>query len=290
MKEYFTRKKTKKKKQLLAMILSLCMGLSICPDIQAGQLDSMNRQLRESHSHAVCGNDDCTHGHLPEEYAAVNTADELIQAAKDGGNYYLADDIEIIGGGDEIYGTTKAVVNIESDFNLCLNGHTCSIKIVSDKGTAYYAMLLKGAANFNLCDCSEGKTGKLINDSFQEGEGNENAPHVLFSNGSGDIVMYGGTVTNHNNGWVLNCYASSGKQIVDGAVLEGFYTLSGKTIIVRSGTVGSWSSTGDKTGNVISGSDITIEGGTVNGGFVQLNSSGQGRFTGGVVNGYLKLG
>ena len=124
-----------------------------------------------------------------------------------------------------------------------------------------------------------------MNNSFEEG-GGKNSPHVIFSKGSGDITMYGGTVTNNNNSWVLNCFQSTGKQIVDGAVVEGFYTLSGKTIIVRSGTVGSLGG----SGNVITGSDITIEGGTVNGGFVQLNSSGRGQFTGGVVNGYLKLG
>ena len=285
-----TRSRGIKYRQLLAVLLCICMGLTICPDIQAAQRDTVNPRLPSDHSHAVCGDKSgctlCSDGeHSQITYTAVNNAEEFVQAAKDGGNYYLADDIEIIGGGDEIYGTSKAVVNIENDFNLCMNGHTCSIKIVSDKGTSYYAMLLKGAANFNLCDCSEGKTGKLINNSFEEGKGTQNAPHVIYSEGSGDITMYGGTVSNNNNSWVLNCMRSTGKQIVDGAVFEGSYVLSGKKIIVKSGTVGS----SGGAGNVISSANITVEGGTVNG-FVQLNSSGEGKFTGGVVNGYLSLG
>ena len=115
------RDRRKKRKQLLAVLLCICMGLTTCPDIQAGQQDTVNPRLSPEHTHAVCGNDACTHSSEPDHsqvsYTALNTAEELVQAAKDGGNYYLADDIEIIGG-DEIYGENKAVVNIENDFNL----------------------------------------------------------------------------------------------------------------------------------------------------------------------------
>ncbi len=244
-----------------------------------------------AHWHTVCG-DTCTHetAHSNTLFTAVSTADELAAAAENGGNYYLAGDIQVteVNASDTAlaHTQTNAVVKVKKDFNLCLNGHTLSIKVsdsAREKGCV--AMSVDGTADFTLCDCSDGKTGKLCNDSYAEGEERNLSsfgPEVIYTAGSGDIALYGGTVTNNNHSWVISTSGAGGNVIFDGATMKGSNIIGasdGKKVTVKSGIVGEGGAT-----NVITAKDIVIEGGTVNGKWIQVSTSGQATVTGGTVN------
>ncbi len=244
-----------------------------------------------AHWHAVCG-DTCTHetAHSNTLFTAVSTADELAAAAENGGNYYLAGDIQVteVNASDTAlaHTQTNAVVKVKKDFNLCLNGHTLSIKVSGDaRGEGCVAMSVDGTADFTLCDCSDGKTGKLCNDSYAEGEERNLSsfgPEVIYTAGSGDIALYGGTVTNNNHSWVISTSGADGNVIFDGATMKGSNIIGasdGKKVTVKSGIVGEGGAT-----NVITAKDIVIEGGTVNGKWIQVSTSGQATVTGGTVN------
>ena len=246
-----------------------------------------------AHWHAVCG-DTCTHetAHSNTLFTAVSTADELVAAAENGGNYYLAGNIEIV---ETIaHAQDNAVVKVKKDFNLCLNGHTLSIKVSdTSRANGCIAMSVDGEADFTLCDCSEEETGKLSNDSYAEGEKIDSyscIPEVIYTAGSGDITLYGGTVTNNNHSWVISAATSKlGNVIFDGAIMEGASIIGasdGKKVTVKSGVVGS---EGGLT-NVIVAKDVVIEGGTVNGKWIQISGSGQATVTGGTVNSGLWAG
>lgn len=138
--------------------------------------------------HPVCGGNSCLGNHTGHESRVTYT--ELTQAMLDGanysgaplgtGNYYLAGDLTVQNGNQNIY--------ISGNINLCLNGHTLNLggnQLVQTGGT------------LNLCDCQGG--GKILRSSssavgmsamFQCG--NDEHPATL--------NLYGGTLENKVRG------------------------------------------------------------------------------------------
>ena len=129
-------------------------------------------------THPVCG-EACDHdgAHLGIEWKPITTLDELRIATKIGGNYYLANDIEV-----------DISVSISADTKLCLNGKKLSAKA----GITQFSILsVKEGAELTLTDCSNEErvgyidpTTKLWIEGTYTGEGEA----VIYN-------VYGGIIT-----------------------------------------------------------------------------------------------
>ena len=113
------------------------------------------------------------------------------------GNYYLTEDLTLVGDGSSI---TGGVLMIEGDVKLCLNG-----KILSTTLTAYNVDVIRVdvGGSLTLCDCSTDGRGKVTSENkvynCVQPVGGQNTGKA-----SGKFTMYGGTLTGAYHGVALN--------------------------------------------------------------------------------------
>lgn len=131
----------------------------------------------EIHSHSICGDDVCNvHGdemlYTPLSTYLGRVGDGKYNGTRiaEAGNYYLDKDISL---------NEADNLQIAADVSLCLNGHTLTYN-----GTNM-AVYVENGATFNICDCSEGKTGMITTDE-------QAAKTVELSYGT--VNLYSGTL------------------------------------------------------------------------------------------------
>ncbi|MBR2038484.1 MAG: chitobiase/beta-hexosaminidase C-terminal domain-containing protein, partial [Lachnospiraceae bacterium] len=131
----------------------------------------------EIHSHSICGDDVCNvHGdemlYTPLSTYLGRVGDGKYNGKRiaEAGNYYLDKDISL---------NEADNLQIAADVSLCLNGHTLTYN-----GTNM-AVYVANGATFNICDCSEGKTGMITTDK-------QEAKTVELSYGT--VNLYSGTL------------------------------------------------------------------------------------------------
>lgn len=141
------------------------------------------------HKHYVCGmaeGERCSDPNhddhaMIEEWTPITQKNGNIKNMKDGGYYYLAEDISISDYSIEISKNTNVT--------LCLNGHT--INKANDSSVYYSHFSIKKGGTFTLCDC-------------QEKENKENGKYKGLTNAkksavkvNGTFNMYGGIITDN---------------------------------------------------------------------------------------------
>ena len=200
----------------------------------------------DSHTHCICG---ATHVSVGNHNAAVSTTftavknqTELQNAATNGGNVYLANNI-----------TIDSTINVTGNLTLCLNGYTL-------KNTATNMRVINiNSGTLNLTDCRS--SGTITGGSFNSDGGGvyNNATFNMYggvisnntANRGGGVynnhtfTMYGGVIsqnTANNGGGVYNSYSftMTGGSIINntansspsgGIYLNQYLTLSGKPVI-----------------------------------------------------------
>ncbi len=132
-----------------------------------------------AHTHCECGAETVCDGHS----AVIYLPWDPTAKAPENGNWYLADDVTLIGNPDE------DMADFQPDdwfldngqANLCLNGHTLSvngsIQISGNTTTGVYGAL-------NICDCGE--------DGTVQGDGSS---AVIWMSGSTTLNLYGGNIS-----------------------------------------------------------------------------------------------
>ena len=155
------------KKRILSMLLAIAMVCSLLPTAVFAE---------EAHTeHCICGAAHASVGDHEEEdektFNAISTDGELVTAATTGGNYYLANDIELAG-----------TINVTGNLTLCLNGNTLS----PASGFTGRAIEVESGATLVLTDCKD--TGAITGFA-----------HYCINN-SGIFTLYAGKIT-YNTSW-----------------------------------------------------------------------------------------
>lgn len=247
------------------------------------------------HSHAVCGETDCSHdGHTAVAYTALDngegglaedvtgTSDPVYGPTLKAGNYYLTADL-----------TLSEPLVITSAVHICLNGNTLTF---TDEDYGFH--LGGGNANpeaqLTVCDCSAEETGKIVTTA-------DDAQTIY--NRSGDIFVYGGTISgeyraiftaNHRDAG--NVYIYGGKIATTG-YLGAVYIFATdnveRKLIISGGEIGEIYtyvpmeiSGGTITDEVHAYGDMTMTGGTINGDVETVDNV---TMTGGTLNGQLTI-
>ena len=220
-----------------------------------------------AHSHAICGESSCSHGHSSSTWTAWNGTSSI------GSNYYYLT--------QDVVRTTDYYIN--GDVAICLNGHT-----LSTDGQCPVFVVNKGAHLF-ICDCIGG--GKLISDegntgSASSGEfGIENHGGVILWSGcisgnwtgvectDGNLSVYGGTIESRSyegitlsgastlkmtGGVVSGAPAVSGTSSTSKITVSGGRTVNAKGISIA--TSGSIVISGGTVGNGVSGHEVYLSG------------------------------
>lgn len=127
----------------------------------------------EGHTHCLCSDRSTACKHEAVTFGPWTDATKLPRE----GNFYLTTDVEL-----------SAAAYAAADLNLCLNGHTISIK----KGVEDRIINMKAGATLSIADCKD--TGKI----------------------TGGVHNYGGVI-NVNAGSTMNLYGGSliGNKVVD---------------------------------------------------------------------------
>ena len=225
------------KKRILGVLIAVVMLILILPTAVFAA---------DSHTHCICG---ATHVSVGNHNAAVSTTftavknqTELQNAATNGGNVYLANNI-----------TIDSTINVTGNLTLCLNGYTL-------KNTATNMRVINiNSGTLNLTDCRS--SGTITGGSFNSDGGGvyNNATFNMYggvisnntANRGGGVynnhtfTMYGGVIsqnTANNGGGVYNSYSftMTGGSIINntansspsgGIYLNQYLTLSGKPVI-----------------------------------------------------------
>ena len=225
------------KKRILSVLIAVVMLILILPTAVFAA---------DSHTHCICG---ATHVSVGNHNAAVSTTftavknqTELQNAATNGGNVYLANNI-----------TIDSTINVTGNLTLCLNGYTL-------KNTATNMRVINiNSGTLNLTDCRS--SGTITGGSFNSDGGGvyNNATFNMYggvisnntANRGGGVynnhtfTMYGGVIsqnTANNGGGVYNSYSftMTGGSIINntansspsgGIYLNQYLTLSGKPVI-----------------------------------------------------------
>ena len=128
-----------------------------------------------THSHKVCGEVNCSHdGHETDLVYQPWTA---TSGTVTEGNYYLTNDIDLVGGD-----TADSGITITGDVNLCLNRH----KMTSND--AYEKITVLSGASLTICDCSA-EQGAITTTA---------ATNLFVVNGT--LNIYSGTLSSTNSG------------------------------------------------------------------------------------------
>lgn len=156
------------------------------------------------HSHAICGETDCSHdGHTAVNYTALpsNISGQILNS----GNYYLTGDITDVSSSILITGTV----------NLCLNGHEIS-------GNAENGIFRVGAGGvLTVCDCAGKGT---ITETGSTGH------NPIFLHSGGTLNLYSGTIQSRITAVVIDEDPSSGSSNSEGGMVNvygGTVTSSG---------------------------------------------------------------
>jgi len=170
-------------------------------------------------NHCICGKS--THSDVGDhdeavltDFTAITTETELRNAAINGGNVYLANNIEL-----------TSTIEVKGNLNLCLNGH--SIRPVN-ADTCGRAFKVESAVTFNLTDC--GTTGAITDFKTTDIDGGAG---VLLKNDA-KFNMYGGSISGNTS------YGSGGGvAIYDSSVEVGLYggSITGNTATGNGGGV-----------------------------------------------------
>ena len=206
------------------------------------------------HTHCICGEIHNNVGdHTEEEvqnFTAVSTYAELVAAATNGGNYYLANDIEI-----------NSTITVTGDLTLCLNGHT--LKNTDDNTR----VINIDGGTLNLTDC--GSTGTITGGSLTSGVSYNNfGAGVKVTDGT--FNMYGGIIsgnTTHYGGGVSVEYGST-FTLYDGTIRSNTATGGGGvysqgTFTMHGGEISG--NTAASGGGVHTGGTFTMHGGEITG-------------------------
>ena len=192
------------------------------------------------HTHAVCGNADCSEdGHGDEMWKGINDLGEI----RGDGNYYLKRSVSYI------YGKTYSY---NYNVNLCLNGYSITMKGEEDTIT------ISQNRTFTLCDCNgsgedkgiithaDGKKGSGVKVGVYSSfimYGGSITGNTASNNGGGvnagakesSFIMYGGSITGNaatNNGGGVNVGATSTFTMCGGSITQNSATASGGGVYV----------------------------------------------------------
>ena len=211
-------------------------------------------KIEPAHTHCICGETHKVVGdHTAEDektFTAVSTYAELVAVATNGGNYYLANDIEI-----------NSTITVTGDLTLCLNGHT--LKNTDDNTR----VINIDGGTLNLTDC--GSTGTITGGSLTSGVSFDNfGAGVKVTDGA--FNMYGGMIsgnTTHYGGGVSVEYGST-FTLYDGTIRSNTATGGGGvysqgTVTMHGGEISG--NTAASGGGVFTGGTFTMHGGEITG-------------------------
>lgn len=215
-----------------------------------------------THTHSVCGDDDCTSHGDDITYIEWTSTTTLPTS----GNYYLSDDV-----------TLSSAHTVSGDLNLCLGGNTITVDAGIEVGSN---------VNVKLCSCVDG--GKIIRDTsysnelieLKSGSSLQVAEVTIDGNNSGNnslVVVNQGTLS-LNHGAVLEKNRISSASGCGSAI-----TVTQGTVNINSGAIiqnNSAYSDGGSTIKTYYGATVNMTGGEIknntgskHGGAIQLYGS-----------------
>jgi len=236
-----------KKSKLLTLLV---LVLAVCTVVGMMAFSASAAEADHPHTadttHCACGGFGAVEGSGHTECAEETwTAWTNGMTSPTAGNYYLAEDV-----------TITTAITLSGDFKLCLNGYTLTCN-----GSRLFTHVVNGYRALDICDCSQGKTGKITSNYVANQGG------IIYF-GRGRINMFSGTLeqtaaSSTANGGVIRMGYGSDKNNMTGA----FWMYGGKI----TGGVGT------NGGNIYAGnsSNITINllGGTVTEGSAKLGGN-----------------
>ncbi len=179
------------KKRLSAILLALCMVLSMTPTIALA-----DGSAATAHSHCICGATHTNVGdHTTDQSASITwtawTSSNSLPTAS--GYYYLTQNANIT----EQWKITNGVSN-DVDIVLCLNGNTITVDNANTDDPICAGVrneLSAGPCTLTITDCtSSGKiTGTNTNSDLE-------FKHAFRVRKTGTINLYNGTITGINTG------------------------------------------------------------------------------------------
>ena len=235
------------------------------------------------HTHCICGETHASVGNHDAEvsttFTAVTNQAELQNAATNGGNVYLANDIVL-----------TADIIVAGNLNLCLNGYSIT---PADSLTDGRAITVNIGATFVLTDCGDGCISGFMTSTHINGVGvyNEGTFTMyagtisdIISNGhgggvynKGTFTMYGGTIRNNEmitGGWYgggAGVHQRAGSFTMYGGTITGNKTVGtgggvyylGGTFTMHGGTITDNEAEGSGGGVYHNGGTFTMYGGTI---------------------------
>lgn len=270
------------KKRILSIILSIVMLVSLLPATAFA--------IPATHSHAICG---AEHTDIGDH---TGSCEDIPWTAWDGGsistsgNYYLSSSP-----------ASTPVIDIGTDggeaitVKLCLNGQTLSVERLQIMN-----------ATVDLCDCSNGESGKIIGTETDytvyqygtsqtefnmyggtiSGISKNGAVNVYGYEADHTFNMYGGTVTNaysNTQTGAVSVYGAGGKFNMYGGTIKdctgkcsGVYASYGATVTMAGGTIEN-NNAGTYGGGVyLTGWTETVPTFTMTGGSITNNQGANG--------------
>lgn len=239
------------KKRILSVLITLVMLVGLVTVM------SISASAAGEHTHCVCGEAHASVGDHDAEvsttFTAVTNQAELQNAGTNGGNVYLANDIEL-----------TADIIVAGNLNLCLNGYSIT---PAGSYTDGRAITVNSGATFVLTDCGDGSISGFMTSTHINGNGVYN---------EGTFTMYAGAIgensSNGHGGGVYNCgtFTMYGGTICNNELTTGAWYGGGAGVYQRRGsfTMYGGTITGNKTvgaggGVYYSGGTFTMYGGTI---------------------------
>ncbi len=140
-------------KRISAAVLALAVTVSAVVFDVPGKLSAITAEAADTHTHSVCAGTTCTdpnhssdHGE-EIEWTKCTTAENIKTNLKNGGNYYIENDITL---------SLDSSFSIDNDVKLCLNGNTLTVNASIGNNKE----LFKIAGSLTICDCKGG--GKIF--------------------------------------------------------------------------------------------------------------------------------
>ena len=191
-------------KKFLAGLLCFVMILCMVPTVQAKAQNS-------EHSHAICGNLNCTEDHNNDGEAESHA--NVVWQAWDGSDKDLATEgIQLTAGNWYLEGniTPSDTINIVGEVNLCLNG-----MVINGANHEEKVIVVQEGATLTLCDCQDTEhkftpngEGKWVLDEVSGTRvvsGGVITASTSWSDGAidcvGNLNMYGGNIVG-NHAWM----------------------------------------------------------------------------------------
>ena len=231
---------------------------------------------KEKHTHSI------EPGGEPIEWQPIHSEEELHLAAKAGGSYYLAKDIDL-----------TRVLDIIENMNLCLND-----KVLKQTNSYRNVIYIGEDVIFNLCDCSGDKGTTRYWDKASDGSWElktDNSTSEYMTVGGvivggystycggvfnyGTFTMYGGNITGNSamnsGGGVYNCriFIMAGGSITGNSAEHGGGVYNGYTFTMNGGEI-----TGNGArfngGGVYNDGPLTMYGGSISGNKVRGSGGG----------------